>query len=153
MIASSVRVLLARRVPIENGRNRRNCGFLLGSVFKIIWVVDQDDATPGQRHDSVCARPLPERIHGPRTGPGLPWCRPRQVIADEAYGSRGLHAYLRKRGIAHKILRRSTRNGTGRTARSVDRETYRHRNLIEIAEAMLSAHASHRTRRRAALRP
>ncbi|MFC8662848.1 transposase [Streptomyces sp. NPDC057199] len=25
--------------------------------------------TPGQRHDSICARPLLERIRVPRTGP------------------------------------------------------------------------------------
>ncbi|MEU3986739.1 transposase, partial [Streptomyces sp. NPDC026672] len=53
---------------------------------------------PGQRHDSVCARPLLERIRVPRTGPGRPRCRPDQVIADKAYSSRGFRAYLRKRG-------------------------------------------------------
>ncbi|MFE1036675.1 IS5 family transposase [Streptomyces sp. NPDC058807] len=40
--------------------------------------------TPGQRHESVCARPLLERIRVPRTGPGRPRCRPDQVIADKA---------------------------------------------------------------------
>ncbi|AYN38216.1 hypothetical protein D9753_03880 [Streptomyces dangxiongensis] len=38
--------------------------------------------TPGQRHDSIGAGPLPERIHVPRTGPGRPRHRPDQVIAD-----------------------------------------------------------------------
>lgn len=32
--------------------------------------------THGQRHDSVCARPLLERIRVPRPGPGRPRCRP-----------------------------------------------------------------------------
>ncbi|WP_374684134.1 transposase [Streptomyces sp. RO-S4] len=36
---------------------------------------------PGQRHDSVCARPLLERIRVPRTGLGRPCCRPDQVAA------------------------------------------------------------------------
>ncbi|THA22783.1 IS4/IS5 family transposase, partial [Streptomyces sp. A1547] len=54
--------------------------------------------TPGQRHDSICARPLLERIRVPRTGLGRPRCRPGHVIADKAYSSRGFRAYLRKRG-------------------------------------------------------
>ncbi|MEV7864119.1 transposase [Streptomyces hirsutus] len=59
--------------------------------------------TPGQRHDGLCARPLPESIRVPRTGPGRPHCMPDQVIADKAYSSRGFCAYLRKRGIAHAV--------------------------------------------------
>ncbi|MER6159510.1 transposase [Streptomyces sp. NPDC001868] len=59
--------------------------------------------TPGQRHDSICARPLLERIRLPRTGPGRPRRRPDQVFADKAYSSRGSRAYLRKRGIVQTI--------------------------------------------------
>ncbi|MFF5857778.1 transposase [Streptomyces sp. NPDC012751] len=59
--------------------------------------------TPGQRHDSVCALPLLERIRVPRTGTGRPRRRPDRVIADKAYSSRGFRAYLRQRGIAHTI--------------------------------------------------
>ncbi|MEW2266070.1 IS5 family transposase [Streptomyces sp. NPDC047853] len=94
--------------------------------------------TPGQRHDSVCARPLLERIRVPRTGPGRPRCRPDQVIADKAYSSRGFRAYLRKRGIAHTIpektdqrRHRLRRGGHGGRPPGFDRETYRRRNLIE----------------------
>ncbi|MER5297474.1 transposase [Streptomyces pharetrae] len=43
--------------------------------------------TPGQHHDSICARPLLERIRVPRPGPGRPRCRPDQVIADKALGN------------------------------------------------------------------
>ncbi|WP_435887559.1 transposase [Streptomyces antimycoticus] len=50
--------------------------------------------TPGQRHDSICARPLLERIRVPRTGLGRPRGKPDQVIADKAYSSRGFRAYL-----------------------------------------------------------
>ncbi|MGW3426323.1 IS5 family transposase [Streptomyces phaeochromogenes] len=94
--------------------------------------------TPGQRHDSVCARPLLERIRVPRTGPGRPRCRPDQVIADMAYSSRGFRAYLRKRGIAHTIPERTDqrrhrlrRGCHGGRPPGFDRETYRRRNMIE----------------------
>ncbi|MGJ5827199.1 transposase [Streptomyces ossamyceticus] len=45
--------------------------------------------TPGQRHDSVCARPLLERIRVPRIGLGRPRCKPDRLVADKAYSSRG----------------------------------------------------------------
>ncbi|MEU4896135.1 IS5 family transposase [Streptomyces sp. NPDC044780] len=94
--------------------------------------------TPGQRHDSVCARPLLERIRVPRTGLGRPRCRPGQVIADKAYSSCGFRAYLRRRGIAHTIpektdqrRHRLRRGGHGGRPPGFDRETYRRRNMIE----------------------
>ncbi|MFE0358045.1 IS5 family transposase [Streptomyces nigra] len=94
--------------------------------------------TPGQRHDSICARPLLERIHVPRTGVGRPRCRPDQVIADKAYSSRGFRAYLRKRGIAHTIpektdQRRHRRNRGRHGGRppAFDRHLYRRRNVVE----------------------
>ncbi|MFI5571923.1 IS5 family transposase [Streptomyces sp. NPDC051740] len=94
--------------------------------------------TPDQRHDSICARPLPERIHVPRTGPGRPRCRPDQVIADKAYSSRGLRAYLRRRGIAYTIpekadqqRHRLNRGRRGGRPPSFDREAYRRRNTVE----------------------
>ncbi|WP_446463231.1 IS5 family transposase [Streptomyces sp. BRA346] len=94
--------------------------------------------TAGQRHDSVCARPLLERIRVPRLGRGRPRCRPDHVIADKAYASRGFRAYLRKRGIGHTIpekqdqerhRRRKGRRG-GRPP-AFDREVYRRRNVVE----------------------
>ncbi|WP_256914952.1 IS5 family transposase [Streptomyces hilarionis] len=94
--------------------------------------------TPGRRHDSICARPLPERIRVPRTGLGRPRSRPDHVIADKAYSSRGFRAYLRKRGIAHTIPektdQRRHRSNCGRSGGRpprFDRETYRRRNVIE----------------------
>ncbi|WP_425583481.1 IS5 family transposase [Streptomyces paradoxus] len=94
--------------------------------------------TPGQRHDSVCARPLLEGIRVPRTGTGRPRCRPDRVIADKAYSSRGFRAYLRQRGIAHTIpektdqrRHRLRRGGHGGRPPGFDRETYRRRNTIE----------------------
>ncbi|WP_443078460.1 IS5 family transposase [Streptomyces sp. NBC_01723] len=94
--------------------------------------------TPGQRHDSICARPLLERIHVPRTGVGRPRCRPDQVIADKAYSSRGFGAYLRKRGIAHTIpektdqrRHRHNRGRHGGRPPAFDRHLYRRRNVVE----------------------
>ncbi|MGQ4442057.1 IS5 family transposase [Streptomyces violaceoruber] len=94
--------------------------------------------TPGQRHDSICARPLLERIHVPRTGVGRPRCRPDQVIADKAYSSRGFRAYPRKRGIAHTIpektdqrRHRHNRGRHGGRPPAFDRHLYRRRNVVE----------------------
>ncbi|MFE0203973.1 IS5 family transposase [Streptomyces sp. NPDC058985] len=94
--------------------------------------------TPGQRHDSICARPLLERIYVPRTGVGRPRCRPDQVIADKAYSSRGFRAYLRKRGIAHTIpektdqqRHRHNRGRHGGRPPTFDRHLYRRRNVVE----------------------
>ncbi|MEV6297250.1 IS5 family transposase [Streptomyces sp. NPDC051896] len=94
--------------------------------------------TPGQRHDSICARPLLERIRIPRTGLGRPRCRPDQVIADKAYSSRGFRSYLRKRGIAHTIpekadqqRHRYNRGRHGGRPPRFDRQIYRRRNMIE----------------------
>ncbi|MFF3286052.1 IS5 family transposase [Streptomyces sp. NPDC003023] len=94
--------------------------------------------TPGQRHDSICARPLLERIRVPRTGLGHPRCRPDQVIADKAYRSRGFRAYLRKRGIACTIpektdqqRHRHNRGRRGGRPPAFDRQIYRRRNVVE----------------------
>jgi len=94
--------------------------------------------TPGQRHDSICAQPLLERIRVPRAGLGRPHCRPDQVIADKAYSSRGFGAYLRKRGIAHTIpektdqrRHRHNRGRRGRRPPAFDRQIYRQRNIVE----------------------
>ena len=94
--------------------------------------------TPGQRHDSTCARLLLERIYVPRSGLGRPRCRPDQVIADQAYSSRGLRAYLRRRGIAHTIpekadqqRHRLNRGRRGGRPPGFDRQAYRRRNTLE----------------------
>ncbi|MFI5819443.1 IS5 family transposase [Streptomyces rishiriensis] len=94
--------------------------------------------TPGQRHDSICARPLLERIRVPRSGLGRPRCRPDQVVADKAYSSRGFRAYLRKRGIACTILEkddqqrhRHNRGRRGGRPPAFDRQVYRRRNVVE----------------------
>ncbi|WP_372462113.1 IS5 family transposase [Streptomyces endocoffeicus] len=94
--------------------------------------------TPGERHDSICARPLLERIRVPRTGLGRPRCRPDQVVADKAYSSRGFRAYLRRRGIACTIpekndqqRHRHNRGRHGGRPPAFDRHIYRRRNVVE----------------------
>ncbi|MFI1414959.1 IS5 family transposase [Streptomyces sp. NPDC020707] len=94
--------------------------------------------TPGQRHDSTCARPLLELIRVPRIGLGRPRCRPDQVIADKAYSSRGFRAYLRKRGIACTVpektdqkRHRHNRGHRGGRPPAFDRQIYRRRNVVE----------------------
>ncbi|MFB6672933.1 IS5 family transposase [Streptomyces sp. NPDC056390] len=94
--------------------------------------------TPGQHHDSICARPLLERIRVQRTGLGRPRSKPDQVIADKAYSSRRFRAYLRKRGIACAIpekadqLRHRHHRGSreGRPP-TFDRQIYGRRNVVE----------------------
>ncbi|WSZ63849.1 IS5 family transposase [Streptomyces canus] len=94
--------------------------------------------TPGQRYDSICARPLLERIRVPRTGQGRPRCRPDQVVADKAYSSRSFRAYLRRRGIACTIpekndqrRHRHNRGRHGGRPPAFDRQIYRRRNVVE----------------------
>ncbi|MED7824014.1 IS5 family transposase [Streptomyces chiangmaiensis] len=94
--------------------------------------------TAGQRHDSVCARSLLERIRVPRTGRGRPRCRPNHVIADKAYSSRGLRAYLRRRNLTHTIPEKQDQKGHRRNRGRrggrppvFDRDTYRRRNIVE----------------------
>ncbi|WP_381568156.1 IS5 family transposase [Streptomyces eurythermus] len=94
--------------------------------------------TPGQRHDSICAQVLLDRIRVPRTGPGRPRRRPDHVIADKAYSSRGFRSYLRQRGIPHTIpekadqpRRRHNRGSGGGRPPGFNREIYRRRNVVE----------------------
>jgi transposase len=58
--------------------------------------------SPGHRNDSVCARPLLERIRVPCPGPGRPRCRPGHLVADKAYSSRGFRAYLRQARMVYE---------------------------------------------------
>ncbi|SCK13964.1 Transposase [Streptomyces sp. ScaeMP-e48] len=94
--------------------------------------------TAGQRHDSVMAQALLERIRVPRTGPGRPRSTPEHVVADKAYSSRVFRAYLRRRGIIATIpekddqkKHRRNRGSHGGRPPGFDRETYRRRNTVE----------------------
>jgi transposase len=74
----------------------------------------------------------------PRPGRGHPRCRPDHVVADKAYASRGLRAYLRKCGIAHTIpekrdqqRHRRNRGRDGGRPPQFDRDIYRRRPIVE----------------------
>ncbi len=90
--------------------------------------------TAGQRHDSVMAQALLERIRVPRTGPSRPRSTPDHVVADKAYSSRAFRVYLRRLGTIATIpekddQKKHRRNGGGPPG--FDRETYRRRNTVE----------------------
>ncbi|MBK3589544.1 IS5 family transposase, partial [Streptomyces sp. MBT57] len=94
--------------------------------------------TAGQRHDSVMAQALLERIRVPRTGPGRPRSTPDHVVADKAYSSRAFRVYLRRRGIIATIpekddqkKHRRNRGSHGGRPPGFDRKTYRRRNTVE----------------------
>ncbi|WP_435834661.1 hypothetical protein [Streptomyces abikoensis] len=57
--------------------------------------------TGGQRGDTPQSTRLMERIRVAGTGDGRPCTRPSRVIADRAYSSRAIRAYLRRRQIPH----------------------------------------------------
>ncbi|MFI1249526.1 IS5 family transposase [Streptomyces anulatus] len=94
--------------------------------------------TAGQRHDSLMAQALLERIRVPRTGRGRPRSTPDHVVADKAYSSRAFRAYLRRRGIIATIpekddqkKHRRNRGSHGGRPPGFDREIYRRRNTVE----------------------
>ncbi|MGN2364008.1 IS5 family transposase [Streptomyces luridiscabiei] len=94
--------------------------------------------TAGQRHDSVMAQALLERIRVPRTGPGRPRSTPDHVVADKAYSSRAFRVYLRRRGIIATIPEKDdqkkhhrNRGSHGGRPPGFDRKTYRRRNTVE----------------------
>lgn len=79
-----------------------------------------------------------DAIRVPRTGPGRPRTRPDHVIGDKGYSSKAIRTWLRRRSIAHTIPERAdqTRNRArrgraGGRPPSFDRETYKHRNVVE----------------------
>jgi transposase len=91
--------------------------------------------TPGQRHGSTRLGTLLDAIRVPRLGQGRPRKRPEGLIADKGCDFSTCRGLLRRRGIAHVILRRREREGhhasrVGRRA-AFDRETYARRNVVE----------------------
>jgi hypothetical protein len=100
----------------------------------------QGEATLGPPH----ARPeagstrlgtLLDAVRVPHLGQGRPRKRPEGLIADKGCDFSTCRGLLRRRGIAHVILRRRVREGhhasrVGRRA-DFDRETYARRNVVE----------------------
>ncbi|MGW3089003.1 IS5 family transposase [Streptomyces sp. NPDC001108] len=94
--------------------------------------------TGGNTNDCTRFTAVMEAIRVPRTGPGRPRVRPDHVLGDKGYSSKAIRAWLRRRGIAHTIPERAdqVRNRARRGSRggrppAFDRETYKHRNVVE----------------------
>ncbi|AXE90021.1 Transposase DDE domain protein [Streptomyces sp. Go-475] len=78
------------------------------------------------------------RIRVPRTGPGRPRIRPLAVLADRAYSSRAIRAYLRRRGIravipqpSDQVGHRLRRGRLGGRPPGFDSEVDKQRNSVE----------------------
>ncbi|GAA2239175.1 hypothetical protein GCM10010232_27620 [Streptomyces amakusaensis] len=94
--------------------------------------------TGGNTNDCTQFTAVMDAIRVPRIGPGRPRIRPDHVIGDKGYSSKAIRTWLRRRGIAHTIPERAdqTRNRarrgrTGGRPPAFDRETYKHRNVVE----------------------
>jgi hypothetical protein len=94
--------------------------------------------TAGQRGDSPQFQAVLERIRVPRPGRGRPRTRPRRVLADKAYGSRGNRAYLRRRGIgctipekADQVCHRKNKGRAGGRPPTFDPGLYQLRHAVE----------------------
>lgn len=100
--------------------------------------------TGGQRGDAPQFTGLTDRIRVARTTGGRPRTRPAHVIADRAYSSRTIRAYLRRRQIAHTIpekrdqaRHRLRRGSAGGRPPGFDRERYKRRHKIECRIGLL----------------
>ncbi|MFB4197068.1 IS5 family transposase [Streptomyces carpaticus] len=94
--------------------------------------------TGGNTNDCTRFTAVMEAIRVPRTGPGRPRVRPDHVLGDKGYSSKAIRTWLRRKGIAHTIPERAdqVRNRARRGSRGdrppvFDRETYKHRNVVE----------------------
>lgn len=74
----------------------------------------------------------------PRIGPGRARSRPDALLADKAYSSRAVRAYLRARKItavipekADQTANRKARGSDGGRPPTFDVAAYRHRNVVE----------------------
>ncbi|UYM26228.1 IS5 family transposase [Streptomyces albus] len=94
--------------------------------------------TSGNTNDCTQFTAVMEAIRVPRIGPGRPRVRPDHVLGDKGYSSKAIRAWLRRRGITHtiperadQIRNRARRGSLGGPPPTVDREIYKHRNVVE----------------------
>ncbi|MGA5509044.1 IS5 family transposase [Streptomyces umbrinus] len=100
--------------------------------------------TGGQRGDAPHFIRVMDRIKVPRTGSGRPRVQPDHVLADRAYSSREIRAYLRRRQIPHTIPEkrdqaghRLRRGAAGGRPPGFDREKYKARHKVECRIGLL----------------
>lgn len=79
-----------------------------------------------------------DAVRIPRAGQGRPRTRPDRVLADKAYSSRAIRAWCRRRNIAvtiperaDQVANRLRRGSRGGRPPAFDKETYKHRNVVE----------------------
>lgn len=94
--------------------------------------------TPGNVNDSTVFEAVLDAVRIPRAGQGRPRTRPDRVLADKAYSSRAIRAWCRRRAIAVTIPERADQianrlrlGSRGGRPPAFDKETYKHRNVVE----------------------
>ncbi|MFT4163814.1 MAG: IS5 family transposase [Microlunatus sp.] len=102
--------------------------------------------TVGQRHDAVAFELTLNKLAVRRLGPGRPRTRPDYVMADKAYSSKAIRAYLARRGIKAVIpvkddqaAARARKGRLGGRPPVFDKTRYRERNTVERAVNKLRA--------------
>jgi transposase len=94
----------------------------------------------GQRHDAIGFATVLDRVIVDRVGPGRPRTRPDCVLADKAYSSKQIRAYLAGRKIKaaipikdDQVAARRRRGSAGGRPPAFDPDRYRDRNTVERA--------------------
>lgn len=103
---------------------------------------------PGQGGDSPMFENLMDALKVDRVGPGRPRTRPDRAMADKAYSSKAIRAYLRGRGIECVIpekddqkANRKRKGSAGGRPVTYDKDAYKRRNVVERSFNTLKAMA------------
>jgi transposase len=109
--------------------------------------------TAGNVNDCTMFTQVVDAVRFPYAGRGRPRTRPDRVLADKAYSSRAIRAYLRRRGIKATIPeRRDQRDNRARRGRGggrppvFDAQAYKRRNVVERCFARLKQYRAIATR-------
>jgi transposase len=96
--------------------------------------------TAGQRHDSLAFVAVLADLGIKRPGRGRPRTRPGGVLADKAYSTRKIRAFLRRKGMratiaqpANQIAGSLAKGSNGGRPPRLDLEPYQQRNTVERA--------------------